>query len=262
MNIFNPLIRSIIISTLIFCVNYNTTAQSILLIESGTNVYNTSDEAKYVERKIDEETWVNYKGKNGEFIKISNFFGRDQYYPNGIFEGYVNINSVLDTSTRKDYKNLVVSNNKNTISTKVVEQNVSIIESSKLSYDIGKLYLGISKKNIASGNDKYISLNGYDYNIQLSFNSSQVLTQILLTGKQEDAMAVDTSIKDQIIMLKNMLIEKNGHPSQSADYPSFLELEDENITNLATWKLDNKSVFIGIGESNDLYFPSVIFKMK
>ncbi len=264
MNFIFPKIKPIVFSTLIilFCINFFASAQSVLLINSNTNVYNSIDESKYVLRKIDDETWVNYKGKNGEYIKVSNFFGKDEYYPTGIFEGFVHISSVLDTSTRKEYKNLIsFSDNKNLFSN-VVEQDKLNIESNLKNYDIGKLYLGMTKNNIEPGSDKSISFNGYNYNIQLSFNSKEVLTQILLSGKQEDALSVDTSIRDQIIKLKNMLIEKNGYPSQSIEYPSFLELEVDKLTSLAIWDISNKSVYLGIGESNDLYFPSVTFKVK
>ena len=237
-------------------------AQSVLLLQSKTNVYDNYTESRIVLLNLKEETWVNYKGKNGDFIKISNYFGKEEFYPNGVFEGYVHIKSILDTSTRKEYKNLIAAIPLTTSISIESVQNSSQPESISSIYDIDKYYLGMSEKDTGSAHRSSINLYGYDYKINLHFNASRILSKIELTGKREDAMAVDESIKNQIIQLKNMLTKKNGLPGKSTPYPSFLELEEEKVTNVAIWKLTKKNIYLGIGETNDLYYPRVTFTMN
>ena len=85
-------------------------AQSVLLISANTTVYDNFREDKIAKLKLDEDTWVNYKGRYGDYFKISNFFGKDEYYPRGIIEGYVSINTVLDTASREDYEKYIKTN--------------------------------------------------------------------------------------------------------------------------------------------------------
>ena len=239
-------------------INVSSFSQSVLLISSNTNVYDTYQEQKVVLLKFDEDTWVNYKGKYGGFIKISNFFGKEEHYPNGIIEGYVKINSVLDTSTRKEYKSHILLNQPQDSST-LNEQSIPQLVKNAKKYDIDKYYLGMPEKDAKSVNRKSINLLDHNYEIKLHYNSTNVLSKIEIIGKQEDALAVDTSIKTQIDQLMILLISKNGKPNKSANYPSFLELEDEKVTNVAIWDLPGKSIFVGIGETNDLYYPSVTY---
>ena len=252
---------------IIFCIIFfnfisvSSFSQSVLLISSNTNVYNTYQEQKVVLLKLDEDTWVNYKGKYGGFIKISNFFGKDEYYPNGIIEGYVNINSVLDTSTRKEYKSYVLPNQQQDSSINN-KQNARQPDVNPEKYDIDRYYLGMLEKEAKSVNRNSINLLDHNYEIKLHYNSINVLAKIEICGKHEDALAVEASIKNQIDQLIILLISNNGKPNKSANYPSFLELEDGKVTNVAIWDLPGKSIFVGIGETNDLYYPNVTFIKK
>ena len=262
MIIILPIQKQITLAILfIIFLTFSVCAQSVLLVSSNTNVYDTYKEQKVVILKLEKDTWVNYKGKYGNFFKISNFFGKDEYYPNGIFEGYVNINSVLDTSTRKEYKSHISIKPVQNLDANH-EQHLLQLETSPKSFEIEGYYLGMSQKDAISANSSSLQLSGHNYEIILHFNSLNILSSIEINGESEDAMAVDTSIKNQVYQLKKYITEKNGNPSESKNYPSFLELDDAKVNSVEIWDLPVKSIFLGIGEKDDLYYPSALFLKK
>jgi hypothetical protein len=82
----------------------------------------------------------------------------------------------------------------------------------------------------------------------------------MLSGKSENALAVDGSIKQQVDELKVMLRRKYGSPIKTNPYPSFLEIEIGKVFQVATWILPGKSITLGVGENKDLFFAAVTLK--
>ncbi len=260
-------IRLTLIYSIFQFIQWQATAQSVLLIRSNTTVYDSYKDDKVELLKLKEETWVNYKGKYAEFFKVSNFFGKDEYYPNGIFEGYIQINSVLDTSNRKEYKNLVLVTMPTEKITMPSETVTASSEPESLNnitteFDIENLYLGMPETDARLSSNRIIKISDYEYKIRLHYNAEKRLDKIEMSGNQEDAMAIDASIKNQIIQLKEILSEKNGAPTALKDYPNFLELDEEKVNNIYKWELPTKLILIGIGEDKALYYASVIFILK
>ena len=253
MHLSHPIQRiGLIMLFLILVLVQKSFTQSLLLIKSDAIVYDTYKEEKIMKLRLKNEMWVNYKGKHGDFIKISNYFGKDQEYPIGIFDGYVSIYSVLDTATREDYYQLQLAD---APSIEIIDTPAPAKKSS--SADIGKFYIGMLKSDALALSTSSFTLGKNRYGIDLSFSEQDLLSTLMLTGKPEDALAVDSSIKQQVDELKAMLRRKYGIPIKSNTYPSFLEIEIDKIFDVAMWILPGKSVRLGVGEKNDLYYAVV-----
>jgi len=227
-------------------------AQSLLLIKSNTKVYDTYNDERMVKLKLNDELWVNYQGKQGDFIKISNYFGKDQNYPDGIFTGYVTITSVLDTASRDDYHQLQL-----TTRSEVAFIEVQAEEPKSIATDIGDYYIGMSKNDALAIERSSLVLGKNKYGVDLTFSKVNDLSEVTIKGESEDALAVDGNIKQQIKELDAILQRKYGKPSKTFAYPSFLEIETNNIFRVASWILPRKTVMLGIGEKNDLYYSVV-----
>lgn len=239
----------------LFLLFHNAYTQSILLIESDAIVYDTYKEERLMKLRLKDNLWVNYKGKQGNFIRISNYFGPDHEYPNGIFDGFVSVTSVLDTAKRKDYAELQL-NDSPTI--EIIESPAPANRTFKT--DIADFYIGMSKNDALALSKSSFTLGDNRYGLDLSFSSLGRLSELILEGKAEDAMAVDSSIKQQVDELRVMLRSRYGTPIKSNPYPSFLEIEVGNTFQVATWRLPGKSVNLGVAEKNDLYYAVVSVK--
>lgn len=234
-------------------IGQNAFSQSVLLLKANTDVYDSPNDNKILKVKFKEETWVNYKGRYGQYFKISNYFGKDKLYPIGIIEGFVNINSVLDTISRDEYENydkpnedFIFTNNQNTTPVQPVSPSVN--------YDIENYFLGMKKADLSSNPVSSTSLSKFVYKIDTKFNTQNVLYHIRLTGADEDAMAIDEIIKNQVNELQIFLENKYGRPFKTSNYPSFLEIEENQIFNVASWRTSGKLINLGIGEHDDLYY--------
>lgn len=235
-------------------------AQSVLLISSNTEVYDSYKDNKIRKLKLDADTWVNYKGKFGDYFKVSNYFGKDEYYPIGIFDGYVNINSVLDTVTREEYSALNLSNQSlNSISLPEAT-NYDSPTKTVISPDIDNYFIGMPKTDALAIGKSSVNLRNRNYTIQLKFNAQDMLSRLELSGKSENALAVEDVIKSQIKDLELIMNTQYGNPEVTITYPSFLEIEENKIYELIKWTVTGKAIILGIGEKNDLYYSSLIIK--
>ncbi len=241
-------------------------SQSVLLIKSNSSVFDSYDLKKNVLKNLNEDTWLNYKGIQGDLVKVSNFFGKDKLYPNGIFEGYVYINSILDTMDREQFEDMLISETYELPFTTTADSFTLIDEKTtkkkNTKYDAGDYFLGMSKEDAISVGTKKINLVNADYNIILSYNDHNSLSTIVLKGDQQNALAVDTSIKNTISSLLNYYSNIYGPPSISNEYPSFLEIEDSITSKIYIWDINDKTIVIGIGEENKMYFSAIIFQYK
>ena len=245
---------------LLFLIHHSVQAQSVLLIRPNTEVYDSYKDNKIRKLTLDADTWVNYKGKFGEYFKVSNYFGKGEYYPIGIFEGYININSVLDTVTREEYSALNLPNQP--------LNNISIPEATNFesppkatgSPDIDNYFIGMPKTNALATGKSSVNLGNNNYTIVLKFNAQDMLSSIELSGSSEDALAVDGVLKSQIKELESIMNKHYGNPKITKTYPSFLEIEENKIYELINWSVTGKAIILGIGEKNDLYFSSLIIK--
>jgi len=234
-------------------ISQNAFSQSVLLLKANSDVYDNPNDNKILKVKVKEETWVNYKGRYGQYFKISNYFGKDKLYPIGIFEGFVNINSVLDTISRDEYENydkssedFIFTDNQNSTPIQSVSPSVN--------YDIENYFIGMNKTDLSSNPVSSTSLSKFVYKIDTKFNTQNVLYHISLTGADEDAMAIDEVIKNQVNELQIFLENKYGRPIKTFNYPSFLEIEENQIFNVASWRTSGKLINLGIGEHDDLYY--------
>jgi len=234
-------------------------AQSILLIKAETEVYDTNTKTMVVKLRLKEETWVSYKGKQGNLVKISNFFGKDHEYPSGIFTGYVSVNSILDTAARSDYDELRSMSSTNIEPDKRIESyHTSSSQTPASPIGFGEYYLGMSRADAITIGQQTINLGTYEYDIDLKFNASGNLSALNMIGEHQNALAVDAEIKEQVIELGEILREKLGSPNMSKSYPSFLEIEPGGVFQFTFWSQNGKVISLGIGEENDLYYPIVI----
>ena len=240
--------------------------QSILLISSGTSIYDNYKEEKAVKIKLTEDTWVNYKGRYGDFFRISNFFGKDKNYPYGIYDGYVSIVSVLDTATREEYEKIatlsVEPTSDGTIigSSKNNENPVTPEVKTSIAYDIDNLFIGMHKSQAITVGRPSFEIADNNFKIDLRFDQSNLLSEIRLSGDAKDALAVDGFIKKQTEELINYSITQFGKMSGTNTYPSLLEINENEIYSVATWVLSGKKITIGVGEKDDLYYSSLIIK--
>lgn len=242
-------------------------AQSILLISSGTKVYDNVGDDKVVKLNVKEDTWVNYKGRYGNYFKISNFFGKDRTYPGGVFDGFVSITSVLDTAAREEYDDLLSSGI--LITTSDTESDVQnsakttppkIQARPNINYDVDKFYLGMAKAEAIALNKSLIQIGKSTYNIALTFNQNSTLTEMAISGDSKDALAVEGFIKQQTEELLEAVKDQFGKSQKSSVYPSFLEIVENKIYSIAEWSLPAKTIVIGVGEKDDLYYSSLIIK--
>jgi len=235
----------------------------LLLIEADTKVYDTFSENMVVKLKLKDDTWVNYKGKKGHMIKISNFFGKDQEYPSGIFSGYVAIESVLDTARREEYAELRNFSIVRIETYDKIESPAPRPKSFKSEgTDIGGFYIGMPKVEALAISKPSLSIGSHRYALDLDFSTTGYLSALIVTGTQENALAVESKIKEQVDELNNLLIDKYGYPNNIESYPSFLEIESGNVFQYAYWYKSGKIVSLGIGEQNDLYYPIVKVKER
>ena len=262
LRLFHNLVIMKYFATILFALIYvNSSGQSIFLVKPNTNVYDSYAEDKIVKLTIKEETWVNYKGRAGEFFKVSNFFGKDKYYPIGIFEGYITINAVIDTANRAEYESLITSTNDNNY---VVKTSEKTQESNALAArtDLDQYYLGMTKSDALSVRKPTYVVGNNTYKVNLEYNQNNMLSKIELSGKPEDALAVSEGIKSQADQLKSWTIEKYGKPGNSNSYPSFLEIDEGQLYETAIWNLPGKRISVGITEQNDLYFSSLVIQSQ
>ena len=241
-------------------INSQLLAQSVLLISANTSVYDSYKEDKIVIIKLKEDTWVNYKGKYDDYFKISNFFGKDEYYPMGIFEGYVNINSVLDTASREEFENYIQPNLVVENFTVNSEPGLPQPNTSPSRLDIDNYYLGMSENDALAIGRTTLKIESYNYQIELHYTSTKMLSVIELQGEKKDALAVDGLLKSQIEELRIFLQEKYGNPSTLINYPSFLELEEGKTYNVATWLLPGKRITLGLTENNNLFHSRMVLQ--
>ncbi|MCG8306345.1 MAG: hypothetical protein MI975_03075 [Cytophagales bacterium] len=256
----------------LFCIitsTNNLSAQSILLISSGTKVYDSYKDNKVVKLDVKEDTWVNYKGKYGSYFKISNFFGKDRDYPIGIFEGYVRITSVIDTASRGEYDQLTGAISGTTASgagiTPPTHERTSPAPSpreAKPTYDVDKYFVGMPKADALSGNKSEVDIGKSKYKIDLSFGRNNTLSELMLQGSPMDALAVEGPIRQQTKELIDYITHKFGKAANSHGYPSFLEIDENGLYEIASWSLPDKNISIGVGEKDDLYFSSLIIRQK
>jgi hypothetical protein len=241
-------------------------SQSVLLIKSNSSVFDSYDVKKSVLATLNEDTWLNYKGIQGDFVKVSNFFGKDKLYPNGIFEGYVDIISILDTMDRQQFDDLHIFEtyeqpfSENPDSFSLIDKETT--EKKKTKYDVDNYFLGMSRQEANAVGTKKINLANADYTILTSYDENNTLSKIVLKGNHQDALSVDTSIKNTISSLAKYYSELYGNPNVTNAYPSFLEIEESGITQLYIWQEVDKSILIGIGEENKLYFSTVEIQKK
>ena len=231
----------------------NSFAQSVLLVKANTDVYDSYKENKISLLKIKEETWVNFKGRYGQYFKISNYFGQDKLYPIGVFEGFVNINAILDTLSRDEYENIDDYNFDRNL-TKGQKTTLILSENPGMNYDIENYFIGMNKSDLNANPASSMSLANFMYKIDTKFNRQNILSQIRLTGPDEDALAVDEIIKKQVYELHRFLEDKYGKTFKTSVYPSFLEIEENQIFNIASWRASGKLIHLGVGEHNDLYY--------
>ena len=238
-------------------------AQSILLISSGTKVYDNYNENKVAKLNLTEDTWVNYKGRYGDYFKISNFFGKDKSYPYGVYDGYVSITSVLDTATREEYETLVLENSDLLPSSNELNSPVSSVIEDKREiekkFDIDRYFIGMSKSEAISNNKSSIQLGRFTYKIELKFDEANTLSEVKLIGDKKDALAVDGLLKQEIVELNEHILKEYGKPTRSNNYPSFLEIAENKIYIVSTWSLPTKNIVLGVGEKDDLFYSSLIF---
>ena len=231
----------------------NSFAQSVLLVKANTDVFDSYKENKISLLKIKEETWVNFKGRYGQYFKISNYFGQDKLYPIGVFEGFVNINAILDTLSRDEYENM---------DDQIIDRNLAMdlkpnpksSEHPRMNFDIENYFIGMNKSDFNSNPASSTSLKNFKFKIDTKFNRQNILIQIRLTGPDEDALGVDDIIKKQVYELHRFLEDKYGKPFKTSGYPSFLEIEEDQTYNTASWRAAGKLIHLGIGEHNDLFY--------
>lgn len=109
-----------------------------------------------------------------------------------------------------------------------------------------------------SGKDVFIS-NLLDEEVMgfLSYYDNRLISITLSDSTEVSASEIDHGLKNRVAKIISMFDSLYGPPTRDFGYPNILQLTDGYITFAAKWVLQDKTITVGVGESDWKYYSNI-----